>query len=58
MIVIDDLKAYTVQEAAELLNVTAQTVRHLIKDGKLPAQKVGRPYMITETALKDYIAKR
>ena len=58
MIEIDNLKAYTVQEAAELLNVTAQTIRHLIKYGKLPAKKVGRPYMITETALKEYISKR
>lgn len=37
--------------AAEKLNVSAIRVRQLIKNGRLPAQKVGRDYIIQEKDL-------
>jgi excisionase family DNA binding protein len=37
--------------AAEKLNVSAIRVRQLIRDGRLPAQKVGRDYIIQEKDL-------
>lgn len=55
MIKIADVKAYNVQEAAELLDVSPQTIRSYIKQGKLKAQKAGRAFYITESTLEAYI---
>lgn len=55
MIKIADVKAYNVQEAAELLDVSPQTIRSYIKQGKLKAQKAGNKYIITEETLKAFI---
>ncbi len=55
MIKIDDVKAYNVQEAAELLDVSAQTIRSYIKQGKLKAQRAGNKYVVTEETLKTFI---
>jgi excisionase family DNA binding protein len=37
--------------AAEKLNVSAIRVRQLIREGRLPAQKIGRDYIIQEKDL-------
>lgn len=55
MIKIADVKAYNVQEAAELLAVSPQTIRSYIKQGKLKAQKAGSKYIITEETLKAFV---
>lgn len=55
MIQVGDTKAYTVTEAAELLDVTAQTIRAYIKNGKLKAQRAGNKYVITEKTLEDFL---
>jgi len=39
-------------EAAERLGVTSIRVRAMIRDGKLPAQKIGRDYVIKESDLE------
>lgn len=52
---IEGIKVYTVTEAAELLDITPQTVRGYIKNGKLHAQRVGRPYLISEEAIKAFL---
>lgn len=46
-------KLYSTMEAAEQLDVTPLTVLHLISSGKLKAEKAGRFYVITETALEE-----
>ena len=38
-------------QVAEALSVTDQTVRNLIKDGRLPARRIGRNYQVPRTAL-------
>jgi len=53
--VIEDIKFYTVRETAELLQVTAQTVRSYIRKGRLEATRIGRPLLITENNLKDFL---
>ena len=53
--VIEDIKFYTVQETAELLQVTAQTVRAYIRQGRLEATRIGRPLLITENNLKEFL---
>lgn len=42
----------TTNEAAARLKVTVQRVHQLIKENLLPAQKMGRDYIINETDLK------
>lgn len=40
------------QDAAERLNISAIRVRQLIRSDRLPAEKVGRDYVIKESDLK------
>lgn len=42
----------TTQEVAERLGVKARRVRDFIMDGRLPAEKKGRDYLINEKDLK------
>jgi excisionase family DNA binding protein len=42
----------TTSEAAKELGVTVQRVHQLITEGSLPAQKVGRDYIIQDGDLK------
>ena len=53
--VIEGIKFYTIPEVAEVLNVTPQTVRAYIKQGKLKGQRIGRPILITENNLKEFL---
>ena len=53
--VIEGIKFYTIPETAEALNVTPQTVRAYIKQGKLKGQRIGRPILITEKNLKEFL---
>lgn len=52
---IEGIKFYTISEAAEVLNVTPQTVRAYIKQGKLKGKRIGRPILITENNLKEFL---
>jgi excisionase family DNA binding protein len=48
----DNTVSYSISEAAELLNLSAKTIRRYIKSGKLPSTKVptkfGDEYRVTE----------
>jgi excisionase family DNA binding protein len=55
MLVIENLKFYTVIEIAEALKVTPQTVRLYIKQGRLKSQRIGRPILISEKQLREFI---
>ena len=46
------MKMLTTGEVAERLGVTVQRVHQFIKDERLPAQKMGRDYLIDEEDLK------
>lgn len=48
-------KIYTLQEVADVLRVTKQTLYNNIRKGKLQATKVGKEYRITEEQLQDII---
>jgi MerR family copper efflux transcriptional regulator len=60
----DNTVSYSISEAAELLNLSAKTIRRYIKSGKLPSIKVptkfGDEYRITEIpeALKQEAAEQ
>ncbi len=55
--VIEGIKFYTVPETAQALHVTPQTVRAYIKKGRLRSQRIGRPILITENNLRDFLTK-
>jgi excisionase family DNA binding protein len=46
------MKQLTTPEAAERLGITVARVQQLIWKGRLPAQKLGRDYVINEDDLK------
>jgi excisionase family DNA binding protein len=46
------MKLLNTKEASEKLNVSAIRVRQLIRQGRIPATKVGRDYVIQESDLK------
>jgi excisionase family DNA binding protein len=52
---IEGIKFYTIPETAEALRVTPQTIRAYIKQGKIKSQRIGRPILITENNLKDFL---
>lgn len=53
--VIENIKFYTVTETAAALHVTPQTVRTYLKEGKIQGKRIGRPILITEKALKQFL---
>jgi excisionase family DNA binding protein len=53
--IIEGIKFYTIPEIAEALNVTPQTIRVYIKKGRIKSQRLGRPILITENNLKDFL---
>ena len=52
---IKGIKFYTVPETAQTLNVTPQTVRAYIKRGRLKGKRIGRPILITEKNLREFL---
>ena len=55
MIELNGLKAYTIAETADILKVSAQTVRTYLKDAKLQGQRIGRTIIIPEVSIKRLI---
>jgi len=53
--VIEGIKFYTIPETATALRVTPQTIRAWIKQGKIKSQRIGRPILITENNLKEFL---
>jgi excisionase family DNA binding protein len=45
----------TVEETAEALRVDVKTVRRLIKDGSIPARKVGVGWRVEPEAVKEWL---
>jgi excisionase family DNA binding protein len=55
--VIEGIKFYTIPETAEALRVTSQTIRAWIKKGRIRSQRIGRPILITEANLKEFLSQ-
>ena len=53
--IIEGIKFYTIPETAQALRVTPQTVRAYIKQGRLKSQRIGRPILITENNLREFL---
>ena len=54
--IIDGIKFYTILELSTVLNVTPQTIRSYIKKGRIKSQRIGRPILITENNLKEFLS--
>lgn len=57
MITIQNINFYTVDEVAKELNITPLTVRTYIRQNKIKAQRIGRPYLISEGSLREFLTK-
>ena len=44
---------YSVEEVADRLDLHVKTVRRIIREGRLPAKRIGKAYRITRAALRD-----
>ena len=53
--IIEGIKFYTIAETAKALQVTPQTIRSYIKQGRLKAQRIGKPILVTENNLKEFL---
>jgi excisionase family DNA binding protein len=53
--VIENIKFYTIPDVANALHVTPQTIRVWIKQGRLKSQRIGRPILITENNLREFL---
>ena len=53
--IIEGIKFYTIQETAQVLQVTPQTIRSYIKQGRLKGQRIGKPILVTENNLKEFL---
>ncbi len=51
----NEIKIYTVDEAADILKVSKRTVYSYIKSGKIQAAKIGKYWRIPEGRLKEFI---
>ena len=53
-----EARLLTVNEVADLLRVSRMTVYRLIKNGEMPALRVGRNYRLREEDVHDYLTER
>jgi excisionase family DNA binding protein len=51
----DRVRAYTVLELTEILQVTRITIHNYIKNGSLPAVKIGKEWRVNEPDLKAFL---
>lgn len=50
------IKLYTVVEAADLLQVTPQTIRMWIRNKRLKAVRMGRPFFISQKSIDKFLS--
>lgn len=50
-------KLYTLQEVADYLKVSRQTIYNYVTAKKLQASKIGKEYRVTEKELQDFLEK-
>ena len=50
-----DIKLYTLQEVADILRVSRQTIYNYVTAKRLPDTKYGKEYRVTEEDLQDFI---
>ena len=51
----EETKLYTLQEVADVLRVSRQTIYNYVTAKRLKASKIGKEYRVTEEDLQDFI---
>ena len=51
----NEIKLYTLQEVADILRVSRQTIYNYVTAKRLRATKYGKEYRVTEEDLQDFI---
>lgn len=52
------MRTYTVEQAAEVLQVTVGTVRKLARAGRLQGGKIGRHWRFTEPQIERFLERQ
>lgn len=52
---VNDQRLYTTEEVAQKLEVHLQTVRRMIRAGKLHGIRIGRMHYVSEKSLSSYL---
>ena len=55
---IDNIRLLTLNEAAELLQVSTRTLQRMIHSGEMPALKVGGQWRVREAQLRQWVENR
>lgn len=58
MIKMGDTNAFTLYEIAKMFDVTPQTLRKYLKEGRIQAVKFGGKWVITEEAMKNFLLNK
>ena len=51
----EEAKLYTLQEVADILRVSRQTIYNYVTAKRLKASKIGKEYRVTEEDLQDFL---
>lgn len=52
---IGDIKFYDVQEIAKAFDMTPQSIRKFLREGRIKARKLGTRWYVTEEAMREYL---
>mgnify|MGYP000964292322 CR=1 FL=1 len=52
-----ELRLYTMEEVAKILSVSKKAVYTYIREGKLPAIRIGKYWRVTEEGLREILTK-
>jgi excisionase family DNA binding protein len=55
---LENIRLLTLSEAANLLQVSTRTLQRMIRNGDLPAFKVGGQWRVRETQLRQWVESR
>ena len=51
-----DIKVYTLDEVADILKVSRRTLYTYVKEGKLPAVKMGKYWRVSQESLQTFVS--
>ncbi len=55
MIKLGDIRAYDVQEIAKIFDMTPQSIRKFLREGRIRGRKFGTRWYVTEEAMREYL---
>ena len=54
---LDSIKVYTIQEVADILKLSRQTIYNYVNQNKIKATKIGKEYRIEKAALESFLQR-